>query len=326
MSPRIKRLLPWVLSIGFVAFLFATTDLDAVADALAAADWAHLLVGMAAVTSLAYGADSLTLIPLVRRFIGPARAAEVFRVKGVSYFLNAVNYSLAAGGMAWLLSRKRELPFMRAFSPLVWLFFVDIIALGLMLALGFALHHERFVDPDLAARLPIVLVVIGAVVLGSLLYWNAGFDFIAFSFFRRWRIFATFSEARLGDYLRFVPMRMAFICVYVLMHWLLLPAFGVSIPLGALIAYAPLLTFVQVIPATISGLGAVQSLMVVLFAAHVPEASNGPAVILAYSTVLGPAMVLLRLGIGYAFVARVSADLVPDKGTIEAARQGSEKG
>jgi hypothetical protein len=320
-SPRIKRLLPWVLSLAFVAFLFATTDLDAMGDALARADWVHLVVLMAVVTVAAYVADAATLLPLVRRFVAPANFPEILRIKGVSYFLNALNYSLAAGGIAWVLARRHQTPFMRAFSPLVWFFFVDIVALGLLLAFGFAVHRDLIADPELAARVPWVLVVIGAVIVGSLCYWNLRFDFFVFGFFRRWRLFSAFAEARIGDYLRFVPMRMAFIGVYILMHRLLLPAFGVDIPLGALIAYAPLITFVQVIPATVSGLGAAQSVMVVLFAAHVPpEAGDGRAVILAYSTVIGPLMMLFRLIIGYAFVSRVTRDLIPEAAAIEAAR------
>ena len=98
-------------------------------------------------------------------------------------------------------------------------------------------------------------------------------------------------------------------------------AFGVHIPLETLLMYSPLITFVQVIPATVSGLGAVQGVMIALFAAHVPAGLGDPkAVIVAYSTVSGPLMTLMRLVIGYLFVARVTRDVLPDERTIEAAR------
>lgn len=326
MSPRIKRLLPWVLSVLFVAFLFSTTDIDAVVAALSGADWVRFAVFLVLATLLAFVADSATLLPLTRRFVAPQTTyPEILRIKGVSYFLNALNYSLAAGGMAWVLSRKHGQPFMRAFSPLVWFFFVDIIALGILLGFGFLFHGGVMADPDLAERIPWVLAIVGLVVAGSLTYWNLGFDFFAFGFFRKWKLFSAFAEASFADYARFVPIRMAFIGVYIAMYYLTLPAFGVSIPIGALIAYAPLITFVQVIPATVSGLGAVQTVMVGLFAAHVPaEAGDGRAVILAYSTVLGPLMMLIRLGIGYAFVSRVTRELIPEKAAIEAARNAGE--
>lgn len=326
MSPRIKRLLPWVLSLLFIGFLFATTDVDLFMASLEKADWVRLVGVMAIVTLGAFVADAGTLLPLIRRFVSPeTNYSEILRVKGVSYFLNALNYSLAAGGMAFVLSRKHGTTFMRAFSPLVWFFFVDIIALGILLAFGFVVHQGLFADPELAGKIPFVLLVVWLIIVGSLIYWNAGFDLFFFGFFRKWRIFSAFSEATLSDYARFVPIRMAFIGVYVLMHYLLLPAFGVEIPIGALIAYAPLITFVQVIPATVSGLGAVQSVMVVLFAAHVTgDEKTGRAVIFAYSTVIGPLMMLMRLGIGYAFMSRVTRDLVPDKASIEAAQRDAQ--
>lgn len=326
MSPRIKRLLPWVLSLLFIGFLFATTDVDRFTESLAKADWVRLIGVMAIVTIGAFIADAVTLLPLIRRFVSSeTNFSEILRVKGVSYFLNALNYSLAAGGMAFVLSRKHGTTFMRAFSPLVWFFFVDIIALGILLAFGFVVHRELFADPALANKIPYVLIIVWGIIAGSLIYWNLGFDFFAFGFFRKWRIFSAFSEATWSDYARFVPIRIAFIGVYVMMHYLLLPAFGVEVPIGALIAYAPLIAFVQVIPATVSGLGAVQGVMVALFAAHVVgDEGTGKAVILAYSTVIGPLMMLMRLGIGYLFMSRVTKDLVPDKASIEAAQRDAQ--
>ena len=326
MHPRLKAALPWVLALVFVGFLALTTDLTAVVGALGRADWTRLVGWMAAVTVAAWLGDALTLVPVGRRFIGPVGLGEALRVKALSYFLNAVNYSLAAGGMAWLLSRRHGTPFMRAFSALVWTFFLDIAALAGLLTAGWLLLPEVAAGSGesgahLGARLPWVVAGAWAVVAGSLLYWAFRFDFIVFGFFRRWPIFTAFTEARGGDYLRLVPARAAFFCIYIAMHALLLPAFGVEIPLLALLAYAPVLAFVQVVPATISGLGAVQPVMVALFAPHVPaEAGDGRAVIVAYSTVIGPLMAVLRLAIAWPYVGGVSRALVPRAEAIEAAR------
>lgn len=323
MNPRLKAALPWVLACAFVGFLVLTTDLGAVVAALGRADWVRLVGLMGLVTGLAWLGDALTLVPVGRRFIGGVTLGEALRVKALSYFLNAVNYSLAAGGMAWLLSRRHGTSFMRAFSPLVWTFFVDVVALTALLTAGWLLLPE---GPGggaggVAARLPWVVAGAWAVVAGSLLYWLGRVDFIAFGFFRRWPIFQAFAEARTRDYLGLVPARAAFFCVYIAMHALLLPAFGVDIPLLALLAYAPVLAFVQVVPATVSGLGAVQPVMVALFAPHVPpEAGDGRAVIVAYSTVIGPLMAVMRLVIAWPFVGGVSRHLVPPAEAIAAAR------
>jgi len=299
---RLKGLVPWILSLGIVAFLFLTTDLSAVGAALESADWPRLIGLMALVTLLSFVADSATLVPLLRRFAAPVGFKEVVAIKGVSYFLNAVNYSLAAGGMAWLVHKKHAVPFMRAFSALVLFFFIDIIALAVLLTLGWLFGQDLLLHggAPFLARVPIVIAIVWALVLGTWIYWNRHFDFLVFGFFRTWKIFQCFEEARSLDYLRLVAIRITFILVYVVMHLVLLPAFGVHIPFEALLMYAPLITFVQVVPATISGLGAAQGVMVALFAAHVATSHPNPAaVIIAYSTVIGPLMTEMRLIIGY---------------------------
>ena len=324
MSPRVKRLIPWVLSLSIVGFLFLTTDIDAVGAALTRADWPRLIGAMALVTLAACLVDSFTLVALFRRFVGRVGVKELLGIKGVSYFLNAINYSLAMGGMAWVLHKRRDIPFLETFSSLVWLFFVDIIALCGLITFGLALGPEAIGDSQAVARIPMVVAIIWAVVIGSLVYWNGGFDFFVLGRLRNWRVFDTFRRARLRDYPAMVVFRSGFVMVYVLMHWAILPAFDVHIDLGHLLLYAPLIAFVQVIPATISGLGAVQGVMLALFTPHVAPEAGGSAAILAYSTVIGPLMMLMRLVIGYIFVSSVARDLVPTKDQVEAARHVAE--
>ncbi len=318
----VNKLVPWVLSLVIVGFLVATTDMDAFSDALGRADWLLMVGGMAAVTVVAWLADSGTLWLLFRRFVvRDVTAREVVTIKGVSYFLNAITYSLAAAGMAWFLHKRFAVRFMTALSALIWFFFVDIIALTVMLSLGMLVAPDALAASSVADQLPMLVAVLWVIIAGSLIYWVLRFDFFVFRFFRSWRMFEVFGRAQLIDYLRFVPLRVAFISIYVVMHAILLPAFGVHIPLANLLLYAPLIAFVQVIPATISGLGAVQGVMVPLFAIHVaPELGDPHAVILAYSTVIGPLISVLRLVIGYAFVSRVSADLVPTSEQVEQAK------
>lgn len=317
-----KRWIPWILSAGIVAFLAFTTDLAAVGQALEEAQWGRLFGFMALVTVAAYLVDSMTLVVLFRRFVAPVKVSEVLAIKGVSYLLNAINYSLAAGGMAYVLHKKRDVPFLETFSSLLWFFFVDIIALATLLSVGFLIGGDILGGASFVDQIPLVLGIIWAIVIGALIYWNLDFDFFVLGRMRDWRIFHTFKLAKLSDYPTMIVIRMVFVLVYVSMHWLLLPAFGVHIGWDSLLMYAPLITFVQVIPATVSGLGAVQGVIVGLFTAHVDPSVNDPqAVIVAYSTVIGPLMMVMRLGIAYLFMANVTKDLVATKAEVEAARQ-----
>ncbi len=311
MARRLKLLLPWLLTLGIVGWLLSRTDVDAIWQALVRADLAALSAVLVGFSLVVFVADAATLTLLFRRFCAPMPYGEVLAVKGVSYFLNAINYSAASGGMALFIQRKRGVPFLRGLSSLLWLNFVDVVALVAMLAVGLLFGHD-LLPGELGHRVPWVLGVGALVVTGALVYWNAGIDFLVLGRLRGWRIFETFREARLSDYARMAVVRAAFISLYVGLAWAALPYFDIHIPLGTLLIYTPLLTFVQIVPASISGLGAIQVVMVALFAPHVgPASADAAAQVLAYSTISGPGMTLLRLGLGYAFVANIARDFVP---------------
>ncbi|MCB9727324.1 MAG: flippase-like domain-containing protein [Deltaproteobacteria bacterium] len=324
MPNTIKRLLPWLLSLAIVGYLFASVDLGAVREAMAGADLAALTAWLAFFAVVVFLADSLTLHVLLARLLDRLGFRDVLAVKGVSYFLNALNYSAGAGAVAWFAHRKTRRPFLSALSTLLWLNFIDIVALLVLLGFGITFGREH-VPADLADRLVWVLLAGWFITFGALAYWRLGLDFLVLGRLRTWRIFHAFREAHLADYAVMVALRTLFIGLYVLMTFATLPTFGIRIGLGALLVYVPLLTFVQIVPASVSGLGAIQVVMIALYAPHVaPSVADPAAQVLAYSTIAGPLMTLVRLVIGYLFMANVTRDLVPDEATLAAAR-GSER-
>jgi uncharacterized membrane protein YbhN (UPF0104 family) len=321
MPNQVKRLLPWLLSLAIVGYLFASVDLDAVRQAMASADLTLLAAWLAFFALLAFVADSATLLVLFGRLLDRLPYREVLAVKGVSYFLNALNYSAGAGAVAWFAHRKTKRPFLAALSTLLWLNFIDVVALLVLLVFGATFGREH-VPAAIADRLGWVLLGGWVITAGALVYWRMGVDFLVLGRLRDWRIFHAFRQARLADYAVMVALRTAFIGLYVLMAYATLPTFDIHISIGALLVYVPLLTFVQIVPASVSGLGAIQVVMIALYGPHVaPTVGDATAQVLAYSTIAGPLTTLIRLVIGYAFMANVARDLVPDEATLAAARE-----
>lgn len=325
MTGSLKRALPWVVSLGIVGYLFSTVDLGAVGRALAGADLGVLAVWIVVFSLLVFLADGACLRLLFGRLIGGVTLRESLSIKAVSYFLNAITYTAGAGGIAYFLHKKRGVGFLHALSMLLWLNFVDVIALLILLTLGCSLGPS-VLPGDIGAQLLWVLGAGWIVIAGALVYWRLGFDFMVLGRLRSWRIFEAFGQADLGDYGALVAARTVFIGLYVVMAWVLLPTFHLSIGVGALLVYVPLLTFVQIIPASISGLGAVQAVMIALYAPHAAAGTEDPAaLVLAFSTVVGPGTTLVRLGLGYAFMGDISKDLVADEQAIEALRKAEEQ-
>ena len=110
--------------------------------------------------------------------------------------------------------------------------------------------------------------------------------------------------------------RFGFIVLYVLMAWATLPCFGIGIDIGALFIFIPLLTFVQIVPASVSGLGAIQVVMAALYVHYLGGGQETEAAVYAYSFLIGPVTTLIRLVMGYAFVANVTRDFVPNMSEI----------
>jgi hypothetical protein len=325
---RIKLLIPWILSLAIVAYVLLGVDLEELKKHIVQADIGSFLGWLAAFIVVVFFADSGTLTILFRRLLAPVTYKETSAIKGVSYFLNALNYSAGSGSMALFLKKKKETSFLEGLSALMWLNFVDIMVLLVMLSLGWLAQVSGF-SPNLLPEehsriLPWLLLGVAGVVVGALIYWRAGFDFFILGKLRKWRVFAAFSRAEWSDYLALFQARFAFILLYVAMAYVTLPCFGVQIDFLALLIYIPLLTFVQIVPASVAGLGALQVVMVEVYGHYAHNMAGVPvleaeAKVLAYSFFIGPVAVIFRLFIGYFYMNNVTRDFVPTAAEIREA-------
>jgi uncharacterized membrane protein YbhN (UPF0104 family) len=75
-----------------------------------------------------------------------------------------------------------------------------------------------------------------------------------------------------------------------------LPAFGIHVPLRALVACVPVTLSIAALPITVSGIGSAQVAMLALYGAFAD-----PAAIVAYSLAHTASLIVLRLPIGLFF-------------------------
>ena len=317
-SQRVKAAIPWVLSLAIVGYVLLSLDLDQLQSDIMMADMGRLVGIVTLFTFIVFLVDTGTLVVLFRRLIAPVRYKEVLAVKGVSYFFNAINYSAGSGAVALFLKKKRGVPFLQGISALLWLNFVDVLVLLAMLAIGVGLSGE-LLPTEQRESLPYVMLVGLAVAAGALTYWQLGFDFFFLGRLRDWRIFQAFREARWADYGHLMVVRGLFIALYVLMNWLTLPCFDLHISFVALLVYTPLLTFIQIVPLSVSGLGAIQVAMAILYGHYLGGGAEIEAKVYAFSFVIGPLTALIRIVIGYIFMTNVARDFVPRSDEIAAA-------
>lgn len=307
MGNFLKRALPWVVSLGLVAWLVATTDLDAVWAAIRAVPMVPLLAATVGAVVVSYLYDALCLTLVLRRFNAPVRYGEILPLKGASYFLNIVNYNAAAGGMALHLRRTRGVGFLEAASSFLFLNVADVVALCVLVTVGL-LATGDVVSAEARAGLWTTVAVIGAALAGTWVYWNAGFDFLVLGRLRSWRIFHAFARARVADYGWLAALRLGLLLQYILLMWAYLWLFDIRVPLTVMFALHPIVILIWTVPVSIAGLGTVQLALRLLYAPFAVETLADPVpVIDACSTTNIFVTVLIRVAIGYACLRRISA-------------------
>lgn len=276
-------------------------------------------------TAVVYVLDSATLVLLYRRLTAPVRVRDMFAIKGVSYFFNTVNYGLAAGSIALFVHKRYpEVGFVRALSAMMWMSFVDVLVLTIVLAVGWLVGSGLLPDEQVAV-LPYVLATVACIAVGAFVYWHLGVDFWLLGRLRHLAVFDAFRAARLSDYGTIMGARLAMMGVYIVTAYFLMGSFDIVIGFIPLLVYMPLLTFMQIVPAQISGLGAIQELMILLLTPFVAASVIDPrAEVFAYSLAAGPMMALVRLLIGYAFIRGVARDFRVSRQAINEAQAGSE--
>lgn len=309
----IVKVLPWVITTAILAYIGLTTDIDAALATLGKTNWLGFIPVAIVLCICVFLFDSWCLVQLFTRFNEPVAYREMLPLKGTSYFLNVINYNAAAAGIALFFRNRKRVPFLEALSSMLWMNFIDIVSLASLMLLGFglAMAGGYGIDPRYQMILVGLAGFIFLVLIGSCVYWNAGFDWFILGRFRSWRIFTAFSKAKFGDYARFLGLRTLFVATYVIAQWVCMPFFEMDASLPELFLYVPVLTFVGTIPlTTIAGMGTVQVLMREFFLPFVPagSASAMTAHIDAYSTTTILAFVLCRLAIGYVFMGSVTRD------------------
>ena len=306
MGALLKRVLPWVGSVGLVAYLVATTDLGAVWQAVRTVPLVPLVAAAVVGVVATWLWDVLCLTLLLRRFNAPVGYGELLPLKGASYFLNILNYNAAAGGMALYLRRVRGVPFLEGASSFLFLNGADAAVLAILVVVGL-LGAGDAVGADARTGLWTTAGVLLAGLVGTWIYWNARFDFFVLGRLRSWRIFHAFRRARLADYGWLTGLRLVFVLLDILLMWVFLRLFGVAIPLPAMLALHPIVILLWTLPVSIAGLGTVQVAMRLLYAPFADPGIVDPVpVIDACSTTMIFTTVLARVLIGYASLRRVS--------------------
>lgn len=309
-----RRLVPVVLTAGLLWYFFATTDLDAFTAALQSADVPQFVLRLFAMAAVVLCWDGLCYGWLLRRFTAPTSWWEATRLRGASWLLNVVNYAAANAMVVAYLKQTKGVGLGKGGSAMIFLMLVDVYALAIVATLGVLVmlpeHAPAFLVTDAG---------LAALMIGHLLYWRRGWTFGPVEKARNLDIFAAFKEAALLDYLKLGGLRLPMIGLFVVYNAMLLPCFGLDIPIAGVAAFSPIISFVTALPISVAGFGTHQVATRELFGTVL---GNPLPLVDAFSLATLVGVTIVRLIYGSVLYALVVRSLgTADKSSKDAGRR-----
>jgi len=318
LASRLRSALPWLGTVALLGYLAWTTDVDTVARAFGDVSLLGvLLVGLLG-TAATFATDTWCVSLAFSRFVCPLAYREALPVKATSYFLNILNYNAALVGMAFYVKRSKDAPFWKSLGSLFLLNVADILALCVMLAFGLLLTVGS--DTLDAATLGVAWLVVAGGLGGGFLglaLLRLDIPIPLLSRLLRSELLSALSRVTVPTLLLFVALRVLFLAQYLLAQYAFLKLFDIPVPLDRLLVYLPLLTFIQIIPISISGLGTVQLVMRHFFAPYVlVDAGHAFGVVDACSTAGIFAFLIFRVLLAYLFLGKLSREVIAKAGSV----------
>lgn len=313
---RLRQVLPILGTVLLLGWFFASTDLAAVADNLRRADLVAYAAVVVVTTLAIWLYDSLCLVWLVRVTLGqrgrpaPVTLAAIAPIKAASYVLNILNYHAATLGVAWLVGRRKGVPFLEAAGALAALGYIDLVAVTAMAVLGLVLAPDvvGLSAGQQQALQGVAAGIFGAALLTTLLL-QSGWRLPLLVRLRQLAVLRPLSALGPWQMVQGVLLRSGLVLGYTASAYLIMRTFGMTPDWPRMFVAVPIITVVGTLPISVSGLGTTQMMMRSFYAPFVTDGRDPQFVVDAFSTCLIVGYISCRLLVAAPFLRSVLAEL-----------------
>ena len=281
MRKKLGRILPWAVTLGLLFHVFHGMSFAQMKTALgSAASWtvpvlALLVLGV-------YLGDSFAIWKTFGWFVTRLSFREVLVVRGATYLLALVNYTVGQGAIVYFVNRSRGVPLLRGTAAVLLIMGINILLLLVFASIGL------LVAPEPALR-KIMFGAYGALAVYSCLLVLRP----------RWLtsrpVFDVLFAAGVSGHLRALLVRVPHLSVLMVFPYTSLRAFGVRLPLSQALVCLPIIYFIAVLPISVMGLGINQLTMAYFFFKFVPNHTPDDAKKLIEMASLGSQAVALAV-------------------------------
>ena len=262
MRKKLGPIVAWAVAVAILVYLFRGIHFANIAQAVRGAYW-WAIPANAIIVVAVYLADSFAIKKTFGWFVAPLTYREVLVVRGATYLLALVNYSVGQGAIVYFVNRSRRVPLLRGTAAVLLVMGINVLVLLVLATLGLMVAND--VPPELKL---IVLVA----------YAGLTVYIVVVSVKPRWLatrpVFDVLLSAGIGGHLRALAVRLPHIATLLLLSWFSMAAFGVFIPVGKAILCLPIVYFVTVLPISPQGLGTSEFMLIHFFAAYAPGTTD----------------------------------------------------
>jgi len=274
---KLKKVIPWLMAAGLLAYLFYKIPPSGVINALAHVNLIFFISYALIYFFLVMMIDVFSLSRVLTQFCVPISFKEMLPPRAVSYLLSLLNYNAGQAGLAYFLKRNKSASFFSAMGSILFIMIIDLNWVVLLAFLGTFFIQLHFKGWDVSHWVRQVGFVVFGSMLLNLAFWRSWFGKIfPWKVKMRWvdwirgrHLFQTFHEATPFDYLKIALYRFPLHVVIIVSFYFGVRVFDAFIDFPTILGTVPVVLLIGTIPVTPGGLGTVQAATIELLKDHV---------------------------------------------------------
>jgi hypothetical protein len=310
---RLTSLLPYIIALAALGWVFWTTDLDRLKAALAHAPFTLFVLFSAAILLANCAADTFAMHRVFGWFGCHVRYRDLLVIRASTYLLAVLNYHLGQAAIVGYLSRARGVPIRKASG---WILFIIGINVGTLFLLASVGATKAQGELAILRLIPIASVA-GAITWAILLRLRP-------RILAERRVLAPLFEMGVAGHVKGVLVRLPHVGVLCLWHFVSLRLFSIEVPVLDALMFLPIYFAAASLPLNVNGIGVAQIVAVTFFAPYSRDPSvDGRTAVIAYSLSTSVVSMLLQLGLGLACIRRATRLGLPHEAPEEIEAQAA---
>jgi uncharacterized membrane protein YbhN (UPF0104 family) len=272
---------------GILAYLIWRIEINPLLDALSHADVALYVPVLIAFMVVNFLADAQNMHALLKGPVDGITFYDSMIIRGASYLLMIIDYTLGMGSIVYYLKKYKNLPLFQGTGLMLFLSYTTHISLLIMAITGSVLavdSQSSWLRQITMACASVLAIAILLIMLYKILPDKGFLKKIKQSVFVK-----IFIESPARMYIINTLYRCGFYFTFILFFYVAVKAFNMDIPFMSLMAYVPVILLIISIPISAFGLGTSQAAMLFLFKDY-----GAPAQIMAFSLTYSASMIVLR--------------------------------